>query len=264
MLMAIGLLVFAPTLLKQTEPIYQQAAVSPSPSSSPSIAMGSPQPSTPPFPKDGPNTQAQKCMPNPSETSDTLPSLPSTEPKESLSQLTLFLFGGGLAIFIALLAWSDQIRGIDKDTKELEQRFLEHTGIEKRHFLRIVKPESPDDRGLALTEVLTAGRIKSRDSAEVLRIFTTWNREWSRIVCLSAWKYYLTITLALVFFLAGIGSLFTDPTRQVPLIFITARVEMVILVIPAIVVASLLVILVCIAVRENALRSLLNSVSDMV
>src|SRR4051812_11775225 len=33
---------------------------------------------------------------------------PSTEPKESFSQLTLFLFASGLALFIALLGWSDQ------------------------------------------------------------------------------------------------------------------------------------------------------------
>jgi hypothetical protein len=188
----------------------------------------------------------------------------STVPKELFSQLTLFLFASGVAFFIALLAWSDQIRGIDKDVRELEERFLKGTGIEKRTFLRIVKPESPDDRALALLEVLRAERIKTKDSAEVLRIFSKWNKEWSRIESLSAGKYYATIVLTIVLFGAGIGSLFTNPSLRVQPLSIHCRVEMLILMPAAMVVAVLLVIIICIAVRENALRTLLKSVSDMV
>jgi hypothetical protein len=184
--------------------------------------------------------------------------------KESFSQLTLFLFGGGLALFIALLAWSDQIRGIDQDIREMENRFLERTGIEKQTFLRIVKPKSPDDRGEALLEVVSAGRIKNKGSAEVLGIFTKWHKQWSWIERLSAGKYYLTIALTIALFLVGITSLFTSASQQVLILSLQCRVEMLILILPAMLVAMLLVIIICIAERENALRSFLKSVSDMV
>jgi len=187
-----------------------------------------------------------------------------TETKESFSQLTLFLFGGGLALFIALLAWSDQIRGIDQDIRDLENRFLERTGIEKQTFLRIVKPKSPDDRGEALLEVVSAGRIKNQNSAEVLGIFTKWNKQWLWIERLSAGKYYMTIALTIGLFLVGIASLHTSPLQQILILSIQCRVEMLILILPATLVAMLLVIIIFIAERENALRSFLKSVSDMV
>src|SRR5579872_466092 len=35
----------------------------------------------------------------------------ANEPRESFSEFTLFLFASALALFVALLGWSDQIRG---------------------------------------------------------------------------------------------------------------------------------------------------------
>jgi len=225
---------------------------------------------TSPQPLTQPNTQQvhsqnnQQQMAGQGSTPGTPASSPSAEPKESFSQLTLFLFGSGVAFFIALLAWSDQIRGINQDIREMEKRFLEDTGIKKRTFLSIVKPESPDDRGLALLEVVSAGRIKNKDSAEVLKIFTKWNKQWSGIERLSAWKYYMTISLTIALFVAGITSFIISPSQQTKLLSTQGGVEMLLLIPPAILVALILVIIICIAKRENGLRSLLKSVSDMV
>lgn len=187
----------------------------------------------------------------------------ATQVQESFSQLTLFLFGSGLALFIALLGWSDQIRGIDKDTKELEERFLEKTEIDKRDFINIVKPRSADERLVALTQVLTGGQIDTKDSAELLRTFTTWNREWSQIERLATWKYNLTIALTVSLFGAGIASLFTAPSQQIRFV-IMVRVEMIVLALPMTLIGLLIVIIICVARQEKALRSLLNSMSDRV
>lgn len=185
-----------------------------------------------------------------------------TEPSESFSQLTLFLFGSGLALFVALLGWSDQIRGIDKDTKELESRFLEDTGINKRDFVCIVKSDSPDQQLEALTQV--AVRLKTRVGVDLLRTFKQWNSEWSRLEGLSVWKYNLTVTLTVALFVAGITSLFTTPNEKVSLYFITIRVEVLVLMLPMILIGLLLCIIIHSAQREKALRTLLNSISDMV
>ena len=221
------------------------------------------QPATQPSMQQVPNQNAEQQRPSQSGTPSTPASSQSTEPKESFSQLALFLFASGLALFIALLGWSDQIRGIDRDTKELEQRFLEKTGIDKRDFLDIVKPGSADEQLVALTQVMTAGGIKTKDSAELLRTFTTYISQWSRLERLSTWKYYLTITLTIALFVAGIASLFITPTQQVRL-FVSMRAEMVVLILPMTLIGLLLGIIICSAHREKGLRSLLNSMSDMV
>ena len=67
--------------------------------------------------------------------------------------MPLFLFASALGLFVALLGWSDQIRGINKDTKELEARFLAETGSEKRDFLCVVKPKLPGEQLAALAKL---------------------------------------------------------------------------------------------------------------
>jgi hypothetical protein len=174
------------------------------------------------------------------------------------------LFGSGVAFFIALLAWSDQIRAIDNDVRALEDRFLEKTRLEKSAFSRIVKPKTADDRGFALLQVRSSGLMKTKTQAEVLQIFTQWNKEWSSIEFLTAAKYYLTITLTVVLFTVGVGSLFTTASSKASLLSIQWTVEKLLLIPPAINAAALIVILIFIAVRERTLRSIFESVSDMV
>jgi hypothetical protein len=185
-------------------------------------------------------------------------------PPESLSQLSLFLFGSGIAFFIALLAWSDQIRTINKDVRDLEDRFLEKTGFEKSTFMRIVKPKNPDDRGFAIFQVRNSSIAKSRSAPEALRIFTKWNKEWSSIELLTSAKYYLTILLTLVLFGSGTASLFTSPSTKTSVFSVEFPVERLLLLLPAILGAILIGVIVCIAARERTLRRIVDSVSEIV
>jgi len=205
---------------------------------------------------------AQKSLQQTGNQKNAPSSSSSCEPRDSFSQLTLFLFASGLALFAALLGWSDQIRGIYKDTRELERRFLEDTGIEKRDFLCIVKPQSPEKQLEAVTQI--SGKIKSRSTVDLLRTFNKWNDEWSRLEKLSVWKYNLTVTLTVTLFIAGIASLFTSPSQSMRLHFITFRSEMLILLLPMSLISWLLGIIIDSARREKALRRLLNSIADMV
>jgi hypothetical protein len=215
--------------------------------------------------------QVSSLKPEPltSEKRDSSGPISAVVEKESFSQLTLFLFGSGLALFIALLGWSDQIRGIDRDTKELEHQFLEKTGIDKRSFLNIVKPESDNEQAEALTQlealtqVVQAGLLNTPEKKELLRTFaTSWKSQLAWIETLSAWKYNLTIALTVTLFIGGIASLYTSPTQQVHLFAITAKSELLVLLLPITLIMLLLVIIVLSVQREKALRSLLNSISD--
>jgi hypothetical protein len=186
------------------------------------------------------------------------------ESKESFSQLTLFLFASGLALFIALLGWSDQIRGIDSDTRDLIDRFLKDNEIQKRDFLAIVKPESLDAQLLAVTAILNAQRI-SESAANVLRKFgTPWNTQWTAIEGLSTWKYNLTIALTIVLFSAGIVSLFTTSDQKISFPIFSVRAEIALIVAPLILIVWLIVIIVCTSRMDKKLRILLNLMSDSV
>ncbi|HJX84249.1 MAG TPA: hypothetical protein VJ723_07900 [Candidatus Angelobacter sp.] len=163
---------------------------------------------------------------------------------------------------VALLGWSDQIRGIDTDTKDLERRFLEDTGINKQDFLCIVKPRSPDEQLAALTQV--AEKLETGDMVVLLRTFKEWNVEWSQLERLSVWKYDLMVALTLVLFIAGIASLFSRPSQSIQLYFMTMRSEMLILLLPMAIIGLLLAIIIYSARREKRLRALLSSIADMV
>jgi len=188
----------------------------------------------------------------------------ANEPRESFSGLTLFLFASALGLFVALLGWSDQIRGINKDTKELEARFLAETGIEKRDFLCVVKPKLPGEQLAALAKLMNSGSIQSHVKVDLLSAFKAWNKEWSQLERLSVRKYNLAVALTMAFFLAGIISLFTHPGGQVRLHFFSVRSEMLVLTLPMVFVVVLLGIIIYGSRRENALRALLDSIADKV
>lgn len=211
-----------------------------------------------------PNQNVQQ--PTPSQSSaPCMPTSSPTESKDSFSQLTLFLFGSGLAIFIALLGWSDQIRGFDNDTKELEQRFLNKTRIKKRDFLEIVRPKSPEEQLAAFARVDSEGRIENAETIDVLRTFAEeLNQPWSRVERLFRWKYKLTIALTIILFLTGIISLFTTPTQQALLYAVSMRAEIILLVLPVLLIGLLLAIIIRSARWEKAVRSILQSMADKV
>ena len=183
---------------------------------------------------------------------------------ETFSALTLFLFASALALFIALLGWSDQIRGIDKDTQELEKRFLEETGVDKRDFLCVIKPQPPGEQLAALAKLMRSNKLHSHDEVDLLSAFKAWKKDWTQLETLSTWKYNLTVALTLMLFLAGIISLFTHPSQQVPLHFFKVRTEMLVLTLPMSLVAVLLGTIIYGARLERALRTLLESIADKV
>jgi hypothetical protein len=180
------------------------------------------------------------------------------------SELTLFLLASGLALFVALLGWSDQIRGINKDTREMEQKFLETTKVDRAVFLSVVKPASPDEQLAALTEILISGKLKDVAKVEVLQIFQTWHRKWTTLERLSVWKYRLSVILTYFLFAAGALSLFADPHAEVSVWHFHIRELLVILLIPIGGVLAILTIITVANYREAYFHELLTSLSDKV
>lgn len=184
--------------------------------------------------------------------------------KESFSELTLFLFASGVALFVALAGWSDQIRGIDKDTRELERTFLAGTGVSKKSFLSVVKAASPDDELTALTAVMAGGTLQNVDSIRLLGIFKNWHKDWKHLESVADVKYTLTVALTFSFFLSGLISLFTSPRQQFVVRGFVVRDELLLLLCPVILMTVILGIVIYSGFKEKALRSLLTKMTDMV
>ncbi len=204
------------------------------------------------------------CFPIPPRVSaPEAPGQSNTETR-SFSELTLFLFGSGLALFVALLGWSDQIRGIDKDTRELENTFLTATGVDKRQFMSVIKASTPQAELKALTVVMCSGKLRNPNYVQLLDIFKTWHEDWTHLQHVSSHKYNLTIALTIAFLLSGILSLHTDANRYIDFAGLLIREELLVLFCPVLLMGVLMGIIIYSSTKETALKDLLMKISDMV
>jgi hypothetical protein len=253
-------LVLKPSLLVPTTP--------PSPTQTPPVGLTSQAPYAMPAMQGPPasvpaskTTTEQTAKPAASPVSAT-PN--EATPRETFSQLTLFLFGSGLALFVALLGWSDQIRGINSDTKNLATTFVEKTKISRKHFLSAVKPASPDEQLIALTALMVSKKLTTVPNVELLSKFKQWNEQWGKLESLSSRKYDLTMALTMSLFLAGVASLFTNASSRFHIRNLSARVEVLLLIVPLLIVAALICILILASRQERLFKELLNEIEDKV
>jgi hypothetical protein len=180
------------------------------------------------------------------------------------SDFTLFLFASGLALFVALLGWSDQIRGINQDTRELETRFLATTQINRQDFLSVVKPNSPDDQLTALTQIMVSGKAATDAAVEVLRIFNQWHKGWTQLEKLATYKYRLTVILTCGMFVAGFLSLFENPQARIYFLPFHPRTDLIILLVPMATLLAILILIIIANYKEEYFRKLLNMLLEKV
>jgi hypothetical protein len=122
------------------------------------------------------------------------------------SDTTVFLFGSGFAIFIALLGWSEQIRGLRRETYQLQSEFLKTHGLRKADLLRAIRAQTADEQLRAFTAIMLTNKL-SASAVQLLPILRRWDTQNTRLERLQTWKYWLTVALAFVFFAAGGSSL---------------------------------------------------------
>lgn len=122
------------------------------------------------------------------------------------SDTTVFLFGSGFAIFIALLGWSEQIRGLRRETYQLQSEFLKTHGLRKADLLRAIRAQTADEQLRAFTAIMLTNKL-SASAVQLLPVLRRWDTQNTRLERLQTWKYWLTVALAFVFFAAGVSSL---------------------------------------------------------
>lgn len=187
--------------------------------------------------------------------------LPAPVTVSPFPDLSIFFLASGFALFIALLGWSDQIRGMTQDTQELEAEFLDLTKIKKIEFLQVIRPVTPTDQLEALTAIWTSGRLKAVPAIEVLGLFNEWNSILQRVEQTSRLKYNLTFVLTLCLLGSGLLSLVFGLVG----ICSTNAVVQLLLLFPSV---SLIGVLLVIIIRANSheqdFRALLQSISDRI
>jgi hypothetical protein len=172
-----------------------------------------------------------------------------------LPDIATFLLGTGLALLIALLAWGEQIRAITRDTRDLERDFLELTQLSRGQLNEVLHAETDDDRLIAFTNLYASGKLTSAHQVQILPLFKRWRELGSHLQGLQSKKYWLTITLTVVFFGSGIGAAVAS---------LGALTLLTLLFPPAVLIAMLLYIVIAAGRVEQKLNEVLKQIAEKV
>ncbi|MBV6419580.1 MAG: hypothetical protein DAHOPDDO_00803 [Ignavibacteriaceae bacterium] len=122
-----------------------------------------------------------------------------------------FLIGGGLALLIALLAWSDQIQSMQRETREAEKYLLEKRKINWIKIKKMIRKEANPTQILeTLNELLTKESFENIDDINVITHFKSLLKKSNQLEHLYTVKYILVIVLTASFFLSGFISFFLN------------------------------------------------------
>jgi len=119
------------------------------------------------------------------------------------------LFGGGLGLFIALLAWSDQIKSLHRDTLEAEKQLKKSRNLDWKNIKILIRKEAPQEKVLkALNKMLKKDSEDNIVSIEILHRFVTLDTKAKQLEGLYNRKYNSVIGLTILFISSGIVSWF--------------------------------------------------------
>lgn len=130
-------------------------------------------------------------------------------------EITLFLIGSGMALFIALLGWSYQIRHPQKEVQELEEEFRRKWRLKRKELKPILKAGKIYERDVQLSffEEIKAiagvmSKVKDRRDIKLIGTFKKSKVLIERLEHLYDTKYKLTILLTALLLGAGFLSFF--------------------------------------------------------
>jgi hypothetical protein len=122
-----------------------------------------------------------------------------------------FLFGGGIAFLIALLAWADQIGGAQDKSRAREREFLETSGTRWRDLAAVIRADDvhePGERLLAVLRLRKTGALSDGTDVRLLELFehADARRAWLENAYTTRYWWIFSTTGAL--FILGILALF--------------------------------------------------------
>ncbi len=122
-----------------------------------------------------------------------------------------FLFGGGIAFLIALLAWADQIGGVQDKSRAREREFLETSGTRWRDLSAVIRaagPNEPAERLLAVLRLRKTGALSDGTDVRLLELFERTDLRRARLENAYATRYWWIFSTTGVLFVCGALALF--------------------------------------------------------
>ena len=185
----------------------------------------------------------------------------------SIDISTLFL-GSGFGLFIALLAWGNQIREPRKEIRNLEYEFRTEFDLEKseinpliRDTDKKVKKYSFMDTSLALISVMEKNTLQDAKRVKLLSKLKDLNKARKRLEKLYKSRYILTIILTFLLFIFGSLSLYTSETSidiQSSSFSISGIYFLIVLIFMLVIMINLVIIY----IREEIFIKMISGISD--
>jgi hypothetical protein len=126
------------------------------------------------------------------------------------------LFGAGIAMLIALLAWSDQINSLHKDTLDAENLMSSKRNVDWKAIKSILKNNTDtNDTFKKLKDIFDKSPSNSFQNINIVYQFRSLVRESKRLKIYYQIKYYLIILLTLSFFVGGILTAFCYESKHI-------------------------------------------------
>jgi len=123
-----------------------------------------------------------------------------------VGEITIFLLGSGVALFIALLGWSDQIRTPQKETKQLERQFMKKRKITWENLRAMIRSSTPAQKIKSYMNLMRAGKMKHKDINQQIKLLEDLNESKEALEKINIDKYNYTVYLTISCFLFGILS----------------------------------------------------------
>lgn len=117
----------------------------------------------------------------------------------------LFL-AGALAFLIAMLGWSDQIRGTQEKTRLLEKELLTKYQFDWAVLRPLIRPDDSDgpaQRLRAVIRLLGAGALQHGDEVKLLRELEAANETRERMEAQYSFRFWLVYATCAEMFVAG-------------------------------------------------------------
>ena len=129
-----------------------------------------------------------------------------------------FLIGTGIALLMALLAWSDSIRGWHKETLEAEKKFYDERNIKGIQIKSLLRSNSvASEKLVMLASLLNSNAITENTDIDFINRFNHLDTMRNRLSRCYSVKYIMVILLAFFFIVSGFINLFLDDSAIINL-----------------------------------------------
>jgi hypothetical protein len=118
-----------------------------------------------------------------------------------------FFLGGGLAVLLALVGWSDQIKGSQDASRHRERDFLKSTGSNWQDLRALIRPSedpTPEEKLASVLRILGQGGLKDHVDVQLIAQFDEADRVRTALSALYSQRFWYVFGLAGQMITAGV------------------------------------------------------------